>query len=304
MLWRYLTNAIIEKTLLFKKGAKLKATSSAGVITEIDMTELAAINNVAAADLQKIVGITNGTAIASKAIVLDANKDASGVRFLRPDATNAITAFAGGGQGSAVALTAAYNRITVCATAGDSVKLPAATAGLAITVTSAVTSGKGHDVFPATGEAINNLAANSAIRQPPGTTIKFVCDVAGTWNVTIPQPDAKFTTRALSSSTAAAGELTGAKWVTMNNSGATPGNYTTRTAAQMIADGFYQVGDSYNLRIVNGQGTGTLTLVAGDGNVTITGTATALVNTFRDFVVTITAAGTLTIQSVGTGVFS
>jgi hypothetical protein len=77
-------------------------------------------------------------------------------------------------------------------------------------------------------------------------------------------PAAKYTTRALSSSTAAAGELTGAGFVTMNNSGATPGTYTTRTAAQMIADAGLQKGDTYNLRIVNGQGTGTLTLAAGD----------------------------------------
>jgi hypothetical protein len=114
----------------------------------------------------------------------------------------------------------------------------------------------------------------------------------------------KFTTRAMSSSTANAGDLTGAKFVTIHNTGATPGNFTTRTAAQMIADGFYQVGDSYMLRIVNAQGTGAITLVAGDGNVTITGTATMAINSFRDFIVTITAAGTLTIQSSGTGTFS
>ena len=40
-----------------------------------------------------------------------------------------LTAFAGGGQASALALTAQINRVTTVATAGDSVKLPAATAG-------------------------------------------------------------------------------------------------------------------------------------------------------------------------------
>lgn len=115
---------------------------------------------------------------------------------------------------------------------------------------------------------------------------------------------AKYTTRALLGSTAAAGELTGANRVTMNNSGANPGNYTTRTAAQMIADGLLSPGDSYDLRIVNGQGVGVLTLVAGDGNVTLTGTMTLAINSFRDFVVTCTGAGTLTIQSTATGTFS
>lgn len=218
--------------------------------------------------------------------------------------TNSITAFASGGQASAVALTTLINRVTVVATAGDSVKLPTSAAGLFITVINASTTGKGMDVFPVTGDAINNLSANLAVRVPPGVAATFTCSVAGTWNVGVPQPDAKFTTRALSSSTANAGDLTGAKFVTLHNTGATPGTLTSRTGAQMIADGFYQVGDSYMLRIVNAQGTGTLTLAAGDGNVTITGTATMAINSFRDFIVTITGAATLTIQSSATGTFS
>lgn len=115
---------------------------------------------------------------------------------------------------------------------------------------------------------------------------------------------AKFTTAALApASTAAAGDLTGAASVVMNNSANNPGNYTTRTAVQMIADGLLSVGDCYELRIVNGQGVGVLTLVAGAG-VTLTGTMTMAINSFRDFIVTVTAAGTITIQSVGTGTFS
>lgn len=41
--------------------------------TVIDLAELAAINSIAAADLAKIDGITNGTSAAGKALVLDAN---------------------------------------------------------------------------------------------------------------------------------------------------------------------------------------------------------------------------------------
>jgi hypothetical protein len=217
---------------------------------------------------------------------------------------NALTATAGGGQTNALPLTSMFNRITTVASAGDSVKLPPATAGSEIYVIS--TAANGPDVFPFLGDAINALAANTAVRLAQNVGVRFMCVVAGTWQVSTSgvQRDAKYTTRALSSSTAAAGELTGARFVNMNNSGATPGTYTTRTAAQMIADGAYQVGDSYMLRIVNGQGTGVLTLAAGDGNVTLTGTMTMAINSFRDFVVTITAAGTLTIQSVATGTFS
>lgn len=116
-------------------------------------------------------------------------------------------------------------------------------------------------------------------------------------------PAAQYTTAALSSSTAAAGQLTGADVVVMNNSGATPGNYTTRTGAQMFGDiPNCQIGFSYLLVLCNGQGTGTLTLTAADGTVTITGTATVAINVFRVYVVTITSATTVTIQNVGSGV--
>ena len=43
---------------------------------------------------------------------------------------DAITAFATGGQAGAVPLTAMVNTVTVCATAGDSVALPASVAGM------------------------------------------------------------------------------------------------------------------------------------------------------------------------------
>src|SRR5262249_51571665 len=52
-------------------------------------------------------------------------------------AANALTAHAGGGQGSALALTASINRVTTVATAADSVKLPAALAGQSIVVINA-----------------------------------------------------------------------------------------------------------------------------------------------------------------------
>src|SRR5687768_16231692 len=76
MLWRRLTNALIERTLRFKAGAKLVVESGTNAAaTEISMTELKAINDVAGADLAKIDGITNGTAAANKAVVLGATKN-------------------------------------------------------------------------------------------------------------------------------------------------------------------------------------------------------------------------------------
>lgn len=97
-------------------------------------------------------------------------------------------------------------------------------------------------------------------------------------------------TRALSSSTAAAGELSGAVLMVMNNSGGTPGTYTSRTAAQMIADSGLALNSLWWILLVNGQGTGTLTL-AGGSNVTVSGTATVATNTARLFTATVTGVG-------------
>jgi hypothetical protein len=113
-------------------------------------------------------------------------------------------------------------------------------------------------------------------------------------------PAAKFATGALQSATFAAGDLTGADNVNYINTGTTPANLTTRTATQMFNDtpGAF-VGMSYVLNIRNGSGSAnTATIVAGTG-VTLTGTMTIAQNVTRQFVVTFTAATTLTIQSMG-----
>ena len=116
-------------------------------------------------------------------------------------------------------------------------------------------------------------------------------------------PAAKFTT-GTTTTTFAAGQLTGANYVVYTNTQGTPGSIATRTATEMFGDDAAAVvGRVYMLRIVNGQGTGTLTVTAGSG-VTLTGTATVAANTWRDFVVTYTSATALVIQNVGVGTFS
>ena len=105
------------------------------------------------------------------------------------------------------------------------------------------------------------------------------------------------TSAALSSSTAAAGQLTGSAVVCMFNTGATPGTYTTRTAAQMIADSSLQTGQTWLLLLGNNQGTGTLTLAGGTG-VTVSGTATVGTQVGRLFVCTVNSATTITMVGV------
>lgn len=90
-----------------------------------------------------------------------------------------ITAFATGGQGSATQLSASFNEVTTAATAGDSVKLPAAKAGLRVVVKNDGASAI--DVFPYTGDTINDGAANAAIRVEVGSIVSFYAISATNW---------------------------------------------------------------------------------------------------------------------------
>lgn len=89
------------------------------------------------------------------------------------------TATAGGGQASAVALVQPYTVFTTVATLADSAKLPASSQGQVMTVTNAGAASM--NVFPATGEAINALSANTAFAVAAGKTATFMCGVAGQW---------------------------------------------------------------------------------------------------------------------------
>lgn len=118
----------------------------------------------------------------------------SSIGFLRMSVTDTITAFAGGGQTSAVLLNSAYNRVTVVGSAGDSVKLPPCqtapassvggglpnnTLGLIMYVTNA-DSADSMNVFPSTGGSINALSANSAYAVAANKTVAFLCSPGGT----------------------------------------------------------------------------------------------------------------------------
>lgn len=93
--------------------------------------------------------------------------------------TDGITAFATGGQASAVALTTDINEIDVSATNGDSVKLPAGVAGMEIIVINN-DSAETIDVFPLSGDYINgNL--DTALNVASQKQARFTCYKADYW---------------------------------------------------------------------------------------------------------------------------
>lgn len=94
---------------------------------------------------------------------------------------DALTAHAGGGQGSALALTAGINRVTTVGTAADSVVLPFAEPGMEVVVINAAASNS-MNIFPASGDLINALSANTAIACAANKVMHFFCASAGKWN--------------------------------------------------------------------------------------------------------------------------
>lgn len=96
-----------------------------------------------------------------------------------------LTAHAGGGQANAVQITALQARVTVVASAGDSIILPVSQRGYQIAIVNDAAA-NACNVFPATGEQINGAGANVAFSLTAqngggtGPTI-FYCFTAGSW---------------------------------------------------------------------------------------------------------------------------
>lgn len=93
--------------------------------------------------------------------------------------TTGITAFAGGGQGSAVALTRECCFVSTVASANDSVKLPTPAAGMRVVVHN--DGANSLNVFPASGHTINALSANTAIAIASTASLEFWGRSATAW---------------------------------------------------------------------------------------------------------------------------
>lgn len=105
----------------------------------------------------------------------------AGGLFTLTGVEDALVAHAGGTQAAALALsnTKNYHRISVCATAGDSVALPAATIGQAHFVRNdGVASCQ---VFGTTPDTINGVVTTTGVALPAGAGRWFVCTTTAKW---------------------------------------------------------------------------------------------------------------------------
>lgn len=107
--------------------------------------------------------------------------DISGVILDSVGTQNGITAFSGGGQASAVLLSKNFSRVTTVAAGNDSVRLPAALAGSRMVVFNKAAANS-LNIFPAVGDQINALGANTAYALVVTKGVEFICMVAGTWD--------------------------------------------------------------------------------------------------------------------------
>ncbi len=98
---------------------------------------------------------------------------------LQYKAASSLTAHAGGGQSSALALTSELNFVTTVASSGDSVKLPVSALGKRVIVVN--DGANAMDIFPASGGTIDALSANAAYSLAAGSVREFLGKSATLW---------------------------------------------------------------------------------------------------------------------------
>lgn len=92
-----------------------------------------------------------------------------------------VTAFGGGGQANATALPYSNVNVDTVVTAGDSVILPVGVQGLRMQIHNRTANSL--NLFPSVGEAINVLAANTAIAIVASGNSQAICLTPNLWIV-------------------------------------------------------------------------------------------------------------------------
>lgn len=104
---------------------------------------------------------------------------------VREPTEDTLTAFATGGQANAIALSVAkkFHRISVCATAADSAKLPTSTAGQAHYIRN--DGAASAQIYGTSPDTVNGVATGTGVALPAGTGAWYVCTTAGNWTTSV-----------------------------------------------------------------------------------------------------------------------
>ena len=105
--------------------------------------------------------------------------DVSLTSFLYESFTDNLTAKAGGGQANATPITTECSRVSVVATAGDSVVLPLSGAGLTLFV---INHGANPmQVYGLGTDTVDDVAVATGVTQMQGSMVIYTCITAGNW---------------------------------------------------------------------------------------------------------------------------
>lgn len=138
---------------------------------------------------KKISQLSAGTAVGTDMVPVatagGANKFLTLYQLFAPiGVENTVTAYAGGGQTNATALasTCRFHRISTCATAADSVKLPASGANDWHYVRN--DGAAACQVYGTSTDTVNGVAYATGVSLPAGAGALFLCTAAGNWTTT------------------------------------------------------------------------------------------------------------------------
>ena len=228
-------------------------------------------------------------------------------------AAQQVTAFSGGGQASATALTSLVSNITTATSSSapyDSTKLPAAVAGrVHFSINSAANP---NQMFGVGTDTINAFAAATGLTQPVNSLTLYFCRNTGVWTAaSFPlgmgmgqTVFAAYNSNSATSSTT----LTGANIsggiadVTLELTGtlSAAGTATLPTVANLVAAIPNPVaGQTYRLRILNSSAGDFTWTVATNTGWTLNGAMTVDAGGWRDFQVTLTTLAAATLRSIG-----
>jgi hypothetical protein len=157
-------------TGLYRVGANSLALVAGG----------AAILTADSAGFNGILGGTTPAAATVTALTTSGNVDLNSDVVALGSTATGLTAHAGGGQGSALALTKAVNVVSTVATAADSVKLPAPSfVGQRVTVINAAATNS-MQVFGSGTDTINGVATATGVAQAAGKSADYIATSTGT----------------------------------------------------------------------------------------------------------------------------